>query len=468
MSKFFRSFQFKLIASFFLIVLIILGSLYFVVNRTTHDEFRAYVIRGRSNQLRGLREELLGYYQSNGTWQGVESVFREGISSGIRGDGRGMGTGGNMAYGGEQRLALVGPDGNVIVSYEESLVGRKIPSDLVDQGVPLKMDNQRIGTLLAGPLLTGELEGSEQKFLASVNKTIIYAGVVGLTVALLLGWFLFRQITKPLNKLTRATEKISSGDLDYRVSIDSDDELGELGESFNVMARNLQESEEIRRRMIGDIAHELRTPLTVLSGEVEAIRGGVYEPTDEKLREIQEDLNLLNRLIEDLRELTLAEAGELELNRGPTSLDRLVQRVRGKLEGMADREGVRLETDLPETVPQLALDSDRISQVLTNLLRNAIRHTEEGGRVQVRVTETTSELLVEVADTGEGISQDQIDHVFDRFYRGDSSRSSEGGSGLGLSIAKELVEAHGGEIQIDSDSGEGTTVSFSLPKSIFP
>ena len=464
MKKLFRSFRFKLIISLFLIVFVILGSLYFVVNRTTQEEFRDYVIRGRSNQLRGLREGLLEFYRENETWRGVDSYFRENVTAQAGGNGRGMGSGGNKISGGERSVALIGVDGRIIFSYDDDLVSKKVPEDLIGQGVVLEEDGRRIGTLLAGPLLSAELEGSERRFLASIDRTIIYAGAVGLAFALLLGWALFQQLTRPLNELTRATKKISSGDLDHRVSIDSEDEFGDLASSFNAMTKNLQESEEIRRRMIGDIAHELRTPLTVLSGEVEAIREGVYEPTDEKLKEIQDDLNLLHRLIEDLRELTLAEAGELELNRGPTDLLRLVKSVTRKLENIAELDGVVLETDLPASIPELNLDSERISQVLNNLVRNAIQHTARGDKVIIRVEEREDRVLVEVIDTGEGIPKEKLEHVFDRFYRGDSSRSSGGGSGLGLSIAKELAEAHGGDIKIDSEPGEGTMVTFSLPK----
>ncbi len=224
--------------------------------------------------------------------------------------------------------------------------------------------------------------------------------------------------------------------------MDSNDELGELAESFNRMTSSLQESEEIRRRMIGDIAHELRTPLTVLSGEVEAIREGVYEPTDEKLEEIQEDINLLNRLIEDLRELTLAEAGELELNREPVDLAELIRKSTNKLSDLAAESDVELKTDLPEAMPEIELDADRILQVINNLVKNAISHTESE-EVRISLEEQPEDIVVKIADTGEGIPEDKLEHVFDRFYRVDSSRSGEGGSGLGLSIAKELVRAHG-------------------------
>jgi len=379
------------------------------------------------------------------------------------GNGRGPG-GGRNGPGGPGHVVLVGTDNRIIASYDDEMIGRKIHPDLVDQGVPLESEGQRIGTILAGPLLSAELNQSERQFLDSVNRKIIYAGLIGLVVAFLLGWLLIRQLTHPLNRLTRATEKVASGDLKHRVSVDSNDELGGLAQSFNRMTENLEESEEIRRRMIGDIAHELRTPLTILSGEVEAIREGIYEPTEDKLEEIGEDLELLSRLVEDLRELALAEAGELKLNREKTDLVDLVERVGGKLAELGEENGIELQIELPKTLPPLRLDGDRIAQVINNLVKNAFRHTETGGEVWIRLEDRSGQAVIEVSDTGEGIPKDKLKHVFDRFYRADSSRSGAGGSGLGLSIAKELVEAHGGKIWIESELGAGTTVGFSLPK----
>lgn len=461
MKGIFGSFRVKLIASLFLVVLVILTSIYFVINRTTESEFKDYVIKGNTNQMKGIEGSLVEYYEKNQTWDGVGTLFQDQVSDQLRGNRRGVGTG----AGGSQNVALVGLDRNVIAAYDQAIVGEKVPPGAVGQGIHLEVGGERIGTVLAGPLLHGELDQAEQQFLDTVNRTILISGAIGLGIALILGGVLFRQLTQPLNKLTTATEKISSGDLDHRVTIESYDELGELGESFNQMTENLQASENIRRRMISDIAHELRTPLTVLSGEIEAIREGIYEPTDAKLEEIQEDLNLLNRLIEDLRELSLAEAGELQLNKGRTNLSELVRRAVDRLQEIAGEEGIELRGETPENFPALNLDADRILQVLNNLIKNAIRHTNEGGEVVIEARDRSADVLVSVVDDGEGIPPEKAKHVFDRFYRADSARSGDGGSGLGLSIAKELVEAHGGEIWIDSEVGAGTTARFTLPKS---
>ncbi|MBS3787212.1 HAMP domain-containing protein [Candidatus Bipolaricaulota bacterium] len=463
MKKFFNSFRLKLVLSLFLVVIVVLGSLYYVVNRTTQSEFRDYVVRGRSSQLKGTREALISYYQKNGSWKGVDSVLKENVSSQSGRNGRGPGSSSNSNSSRPRNAVLVGPDGRVISSYDEEAVGKELPENLISQGVKMESDGQKIGTLLAGPILSAELDHSERRFLESVNRRIIYAGAIGLAVALLLGWLLIKQLTRPLNKLTRATRKVAERELDHRVSVVSSDELGQLAESFNQMINNLQESEEIRRRMIGDIAHELRTPLTVLNGELEAIREGIYEPTDEKLKDIQNDINLLNRLVEDLRELTLAESGELKLNKGPVDLVELVERVTRKMNEFSKKSGVKLKTDLPDSLPEIHLDADRVSQVINNIVKNALHHTETG-EVRIYLEDRPEEIEVKVSDTGRGIPAEKLDHVFDRFYRSDSSRSTRDSTGLGLSIAKELVEAHGGAIWIDSEVGQGTTVGFSLPK----
>ena len=490
MIKFIKSFRVKLISTLFLIILLTIISLYFIVNQTTYHEFKRYVVRrgqraqfreyvARSdfnprfmeyviksniNQLTGLRTNLEEYYEKNGNWEGVGSILKQ-FSS--KEDDNNQEENSDEEGSSEEvkDVILVGSDNKIIAaSYGTDLAGRKVTGDIVENAFALESDGKRIGTLVSEDLIRVKLDETAQQFLVSVSRKIFYAGITSIAVALLLGWLLFRQLTKPLNELTRATKKVSTGDLDHRVDIDSDDELGRLSESFNQMAQNLRESKEIRQRMISDIAHELRTPLTVLGAKVEAMREGVYEATDEKLREVQEYLTLLNRLVEDLQELTLAEAGELDLDCEPEDISQIVKRVQNNLKNAAGKKKVNLVIDFPDSLPEISLDSDRIYEVLNNLVKNAIRHTKEGGEVRIRVKERENDVMIEVEDTGEGIPEDKIDHVFDRFYRTDSSRSSEGGSGLGLSISKELVQAHGGEISIESEPGKGTVVSFYLPK----
>lgn len=459
----FTSFRLKLALAFLLVILVILTSVYFLIGHLAEREFRDYVIRGNTNQATGMKESLLDFYGRNTSWKNVEEVFTEEQVLDSRGSGRRSGPGGPSAASGMRNLSLVGSNRRVIASYNEDLVGEKIPESLLDSGLQLDYEGERIGTVLAGPLFSTELGEQEQQFLNSLQRGVLYAGAAGLIIAALLGGLLVRQLTRPLNELTEATERVSEGELDQKVNINSDDEIGTLGKAFNRMSENLKESEEIRKRMIGDIAHELRTPLSVVSGEMEAIREGVYEPSEKKLKEIEDELSLLSRLVEDLRELTLAESGELDLKKDPADLNRLIKKVIGQMESIFREEGVELEFDESGDQPEIRIDADRISQVLSNLLKNSVRHTSEGGKVEILVSEEEKRVLIQVSDNGEGLPEEKLDHVFERFYRAESSRSGRG-SGLGLSIAKELVDAHGGDIWVESDEGKGTTIGFSLPK----
>jgi len=462
LSRLFNSFRLKLALSFLLVILVVLTSIYFLAGHLAEKEFRDYVIRGNTNQAAGMRDVLVNYYRENGSWRGVDSVFTREGSSGVR-TGRGSGNGRPDYAGGPRNIVLVDGDDEVIASYNDELLGRKVPPDLLEQGLKLDYRGRWIGTVLAGPLLSTDLSRTERQFLDSLRKSILYSGGAGLLIALVLGGILVRQLTRPLNRLTEATRKISRGELDQTVDIESGDELGNLGKSFNIMSKNLKESEEMRKRMIGDIAHELRTPLSIVLGEIEAIREGVYEPTEEKLSDIEDDLSLLKRLVEDLRELTLAESGELDLNELSVNLNDLVGKVAGQMRDVFEREDITIRLDPSDSPLEVMADPDRISQVLNNLLKNSVRSLGRGGRVEIRVKDEDQKATVEVMDNGQGIAEEKLDHVFERFYRGEASRSSSG-TGLGLSIAKELVNAHGGEIWINSEEGKGTTVGFSLPK----
>jgi len=456
----FSSFRFKLIISFTLVVIVVLASVYFVVNRFAEQEFRDYVIRGNINRAAGLKENLVDFYESNGSWEGVGSLIAAESTPGTAGR---KGRGAAVGNGGPKNLVLAGKDGRVIASENAELQGEKLPEDLKRAGITLYSGDVLIGYLLAGPIMESELEGLERQFLSSINKSIIYGALIGLVIALALGVLLFRGLTNPLSKLERATDRISSGDLEHLVDIDANDEIGRLGDSFNRMTENLRQSEEIRKRMISDIAHELRTPLTIIGGEIEAIRDGVYEPTDEKMAEIQEEVGLLNRLVEDLRELTMAESGELELEKGKVDTETLLRRIKNStVPHLADKE-IELKIDYPEDISRLNADGDRIFQVMTNLIKNSYRHTPEGGKIMISVKEGADSFEFVVADTGEGMPADKLPHIFERFYRADRSRAADG-TGLGLSIAKELVEAHGGTINAESAPGEGTKITFTLPK----
>jgi signal transduction histidine kinase len=284
-----------------------------------------------------------------------------------------------------------------------------------------------------------------------------------------------RRITSPLSKTMKAADALAAGDLSARVPVQGSGEFRHLARSFNHMAESLETADRQRRELLADVAHELRTPLTVIQGNLEGLRDGVYQATPEHLDLVLDETHKLGRLVDDLRLLTLAEAGQLPLDLQTLDVPQLLADVRDGFAFQADEAGIALVIDLPEPLPPLLADPQRLGQVLGNLVSNALRHTLPGGQVTMGAAAdpaTPGWVRLWVADTGEGISAEDLPHIFDRFWRGDPARSHEAGagSGLGLAIARSLVEAHGGRIWAESPGvpGQGTIISCLLPLPLSP
>lgn len=307
---------------------------------------------------------------------------------------------------------------------------------------------------------------AEQDFLEAINRSLWLAGLIAGAAAVLIGVIITRQIVAPLQRLTRAAQRIATGDLSQRVPVESRDETGELAASFNTMTEALSKNEELRRHMVADIAHELRTPLTVLQGNLEAMRDGVINPTSQQLDSLHHEAQSLSRLVDDLGTLSLAEAGQLKLHVEAVDVNGIIRRVATGMENQAQQGRVSLEVSLSDSLPHAMADADRVAQVLRNLLSNALRHTPEGGSIRISAQpspQSGKDLLVSVADTGQGIPAPDLPYIFERFYRVDRSRTrSTGGAGIGLTIVKQLVEAHGGRVWVESETGKGSKFFFTL------
>ncbi|MDX1378136.1 MAG: HAMP domain-containing sensor histidine kinase [Anaerolineales bacterium] len=271
-----------------------------------------------------------------------------------------------------------------------------------------------------------------------------------------------RRLSRPLDDMVDASEKVADGDFSARVDVNGPPEVRKLLHGFNSMAENLEINDTQRRNMLADISHELRSPITVMQGNLEAMLDGVYAADAEKLKSLYEETQVLERLVDDLRTLALAESGSLKLQRAPTDLGELIRDVGSALETQANEKNIQLEYAL-ENVEAIEIDSLRIREVLMNLLTNAIRYTPKQGEIEVGLTESSlgeeRNVTIFVQDSGEGIQPADLEQIFDRFYKS----SDSGGMGLGLSIAKYLVEAHGGRIWVESEEGRGTKVTFTLP-----
>jgi signal transduction histidine kinase len=310
---------------------------------------------------------------------------------------------------------------------------------------------------------------SQDAFLSLVNRAFVAAMGVSLLVAVLLSWVTSRRILRPVQALTAATRQMSQGDLSARVPVKGKDELAELGQSFNQMAEDLAHQEQLRRNLVTDVAHELLTPLTAVRGHLEAVQDGVLEPTPELINSLHDEVMLLDELIAELQELSLAEAGQLRLDLQPVSLVEVVMGAVTAVTPQAVAHQLTIITSLPDDLPPIELDARRMGQVFRNLLGNAIKYTAPGGEITVTAWQEGDELWVCVRDTGEGIPPEHLPHIFDRFYRADRSRArATGGSGLGLAIVKGVVEAHHGRVWAESEPGVGSLFFVSLPVAVRP
>ena len=308
-------------------------------------------------------------------------------------------------------------------------------------------------------------------FRNAVNEALGLAIAAASTAAVVVSLIVSRQVVAPIRQMMFASQRIAEGHYDERVDVPGDiagdgiDELAQLALSFNQMATKLESTEVMRRQMIGDVAHELRTPLTTIKGSMEGLMDGVLTADVKTFQHIHRETDRLQRLIDGLQELSRVEAGAYEMNFSLREVQDLVEITKGTLIRQFEEKGVVLNIELGAGLPMVYADEDRIGQVLLNLVGNALQYTPAGGVVTIRARQGRDEVQISVSDTGVGIQAEQLNQIFTRFYRVNSSRSrSVGGSGIGLTIAKYLTEAHGGRIWAESPGADqGSTFTFTLP-----
>ena len=461
-----HSFHFRLLIGFTLVIMVAIGTVSFFVSRSAKGEVNQY--RQQTEDIRSTRVERLlsSYYSQNGGWTDVQPFIVQ------------IGT----LYG--QRIVLV--DGNDVVVADSNQVFLGMHPNPQWPGKPLceetslpmqpppahpfpaSSQNSSVGTLYVNPESAPEAGVASIESLSnSINGFLIWGGLLALGVAMVFTFVLSRRMSAPIRALTSAARQLGQGDYSQRVEFHTKakDEVGELARTFNSMADDLTRAEQLRRNMIADAAHELRTPLSNIRGYLEAIRDGLIQPDASTLDSVYEEALLLSKLVEDLQEISVADAGQLQLSRQPEDIAVSVRSAVSASLPQADAKGVSLTMDLPVELPYCNIDYHRIGQVLRNLLDNALAHTPKGGSITVSARESGSQVEVSVTDTGEGIPADDLSNIFERFYRVDKSRTrATGGSGLGLTIAKRLVEAHGGRIEVQSELGRGSRFAFTVPR----
>ena len=469
----------KLSLAFITVVVLGVVAVSVLVRIETGRGFESYLQAQGSNYLARVADSLGELYRQSGGWQGAGALLQA------------------QLRGASDRLVLADSAGRIVADSDGQLVGRSAEGlDAINQ-TPILVGPDRVGTLFllsfsgpGGPAgrgmgpPSGKGQGAtasrttvqplatspEAGYLASVDRAILTSALLSGMLAIAVGLVVARRITSPLSELAGAAQELASGKLDRRVAVRSADELGRVAASFNSMAERLQRNELAKRHMAADIAHELRTPLAVVQGTVDGMLDGIIEPDRENLTSIKEEINLLTRLVTDLRTLSLAEAGQLRLDLKPTDLGMLVRRSVARIEPQCRQKGVDCRIESASAGLVAAIDPERMQQVMGNLLENALRYTPTGGRIAVSVyADKAGTATISVADTGQGIADEDLPYVFDRFYRADQSRSRKsGGSGLGLAIVKQLVEAHGGTVQVESSPGQGARFTISLPAGPVP
>jgi signal transduction histidine kinase len=449
-----RSLSVKLILAF-LLVSLVGGALAAVLARQfTVREFNNLVLdRARENFV----SKVTTYYESYGTWNGVAMLFEV---FGNPGQVFPSKPGDPMIL--PPAFALTDMDGYVIVSAGEFSTGQKVNTSDLQNGTKITVNNQTVGYVV-NTQISPRMDSREQSYVQRTNRALMISAIGAALVSIVLGIILARSLSSPLRALTAAARKVAKGEQVQTLPVKSKDELGELTGAFNQMNSEIAAAAELRKQMTADIAHDLRTPLTVMSGYLEGMREGVLKPNKERFDTMYGEVRHLSRLVDDLRTLSLADAGELSVNRCPTNLAELVKDTATTFKVLAQKDKVSLKVDTEEGLPQVNIDPERIGQVLDNLVSNALRYTPEGGRITLSARKEPAGIALSVEDNGTGIALDVLPHVFERFYRGDPARQGDE-SGLGLAIARSIVELHGGKLTAHSEGiGKGSTFTIHLP-----
>lgn len=444
-----RSLTVKLVLAFTLVSLVGIALVAILAAMFTGNQIREFF----ENQNRqALIAELADYYRQNGSWQGLQILAND--PNFIQRYNWGF-----VVLDDLGRVVLRSPNpGRIPMMFNRDLQ--------IDQGIPITIEGDVVGTYYTVEFRFGNRMPLADQ-LTRLNTTLILASVGAVLASVVLGVILARSLTRSLRELIAATQKVAAGELEQQVPIRSNDELGELAASFNRMSADLTRARDLRRQMTADIAHELRTPLTVVLGHTEALSEGELPPDPETFEIIHDETKRLNRLVEDLRTLSLSDAGELHLNFQNIPPAELINRGAAARKPEAKNKAIEIQTTSESDLPEVYVDPDRMIQVLVNLLDNALRYTPAGGKVTLSAEKTRAGVAITVRDTGPGIPAEDIQHVFERFYRSDKSRQrEEGGTGLGLAITRSLVEIQGGEISVESNPDEGAVFIIELPTAI--
>ena len=441
----------KLTIAFIFVGLLAIGLAALFIYVNTSKGFDLYVANQRSGQFVSV---VTAYFDEHGQWRGVDTELRR------------QGLIPPLAIIGQkppdpQPLALLDENRKVLVAGGPYKIGEKVQNGVRAKEIEIKIDGRLVGTVLQTGQTATRSE-VEQQYLNNIQNSLWIAGGLGLLVAISLGVTLSRSLSLPIRQLTDSAKAMMKGDLSQRITIKTSGELAELAKAFNQLSSDLYQSRLTQHQMTADIAHDLNNPLTVISGYTEAMQNGTLEPTPQRLSLILDEVTYLQTMVNDLRTLSLADSGELTLQKEEADIAGLLQTVQRAFQQRADQAGVNLNIEADPDLPKILWDGQRIRQVMENLVINALRHTSNGGKITLQAFTKNGALVLGVQDNGSGIATADLARIFERSYRGDQARSSEG-SGLGLAIARSIMQLHGGEIHVESELGKGSLFTIKFP-----
>lgn len=455
-----HSLRLRLIVMFMLVVMVAVGTVALLVSQATANNLQTY---SQAKNIQQINSALLTAYHQHQSQQALQTLAEQ------------------FARSLHERIVLFDHDMRVIADSDRKLIGQVItlPGSLLPSSStftstlymaypPSSSPSDSANTVFYQSYSQGASPISdsspETTFLTSVNHSLWLAVLIAGLTALLLALVFASTLLKPLHTLKAVAHQMEQGNLNKRVAIKARGEIGALAHAFNAMADSLSRAEQLRRNLVSDVAHELRNPLMNIRGTLELLQDDVLEPTPETLASLYEETSLLSRLVADLQDLSLAEAGQLRLNLQPVALEEVVRQATHMVQPALARKHLALRVQLPPDLPRVHADPERVAQILRNLLSNAITHTPIQGEISITASLSESTVKICVQDSGVGIAPEHLPYLFERFYRADSSRArATGGTGLGLAIVKQMVEAHEGQITVESQPGKGACFIFTLP-----
>ena len=411
-----------------------------------NDALDEYLYETHEVMLNDWARTFVTYYTYNGNnWDGVETL-------------------GHVAELKQSGVVLSNLNGRVLYHYDDAYIGRQVPQEIYSRGYILRVDNQVIGILYPAALFSDTFMQLEQNFVKSTMVAVVKGAFFTSLFAIIIGMALSIHIVHPVRELTRAAKRMAKGNFEEPLPIYSTDEIGDLSRSFNTMAQEIEHGIEMRKQMMADTSHELRTPLTVLASKLEFTLEQNKPLETEEIVVLYDEVIRLKGLVNELQDLSKLEAGHTVLDKTLIKFADYFEDFAVLLDAEAESRNMTLDVNLKEAPEYCYADPKRLKQIVLNLVNNAFRYTPEGGTVTIIAKEQNGDFLFSVQDTGMGIAPEDVNKIFDRFYRTDRSRDREsGGSGLGLAITKALVDAHGGWIKVDSQLNEGTTFTIMLP-----